>query len=248
MWQEHVMPMLRQRGVGAGIAVRTLRLTQIGESHVAEGLGDAILHAANPVVATYAKADAVEVRITARDEPGGETGVPGTIGAPAARSAAEVLAAAEAAVEERFAGHVFARDDETWVDALTAVLRGRTLACVEIGTGGMLAALIGEAPWLLRDEYDTGTGPAAGSGPVRDLRAAARRVRAAAGADVGLAVRSRQRGRDTAVTVALAVGSTTHLEQRVAFLSGSTGRRRAALAACAILWAHLREEKELLPR
>jgi hypothetical protein len=134
---------------------------------------------------------------------------------------------------------VFAHDDETWVEALTSALRGRTVACVEIGTAGALAEVIGEAPWFLYDEVVASGGRA---GPRdRSVRAAARRVRLAAGTEVGLAVRARERAKDTDVAIALAMGATTSVEKRVVFLRGSTGRRRAALAACAILWTTLRE-------
>jgi nicotinamide-nucleotide amidase len=232
MWRDHVLPRLHERGAGAGAAVRTLRLTQIGESHVAEMLGDALLHGENPRVATYAKADAVDVRISARDETGGPSG---------GRTAGEIVAETAGGIEERMSGHVFAHDDETWVDALGRALDGLTLACVEIGTGGTLAALIGEAPWFLYGEASV-PGNAAMRRD-RDLRAAARRVRDTAGADVGLALRARERGKDTQVAIAVAIGRQTTLGRRVAFLTGPMGRRRAALAACAELWARLNERR-----
>jgi len=230
MWRDHVLPRLHERGAGAGAAVRTVRLTQIGESHVAEILGDTLLRGENPRVATYAKADAVEVRISARDEPGS---------LPGGRTAGEIVAATAGAIEERLTGHVFAHDDETWVDALGVALRGLTLACVEIGTGGTLASLIGEAPWFLYGEV-TARGSEA-TRRDRDLRAAARRVRDTAGADVGLALRARERGRDTQAAIAISIGRRTTLGRRTAFLTGPMGRRRAALAACAVLWVELSE-------
>ncbi len=68
MWAEQVLPRLADRGVGADLVVRTLRLHGIGESQVAELLGDALLRAINPVVATYARHEAVDVRISARTD------------------------------------------------------------------------------------------------------------------------------------------------------------------------------------
>src|SRR3954470_573266 len=68
MWAAHVLPVLRDRALGASVASRTFRLASIGESQVAELLGEAILRAADPVVATYARAEAVDVRISARDD------------------------------------------------------------------------------------------------------------------------------------------------------------------------------------
>src|SRR5437773_978398 len=66
MWTGHVVPRLRQRGSGTDVASRTLRLAGIGESQVADLLGEGLLRAADPVVATYARADAVDVRVSAR--------------------------------------------------------------------------------------------------------------------------------------------------------------------------------------
>ena len=74
MWAEQVLPRLADRGVGADMVVRTLRLHGIGESQVAELLGEALLRAANPVVATYARHEAVDVRISARTEERPERG------------------------------------------------------------------------------------------------------------------------------------------------------------------------------
>ena len=66
MWADEALPRLRDRGLGLVGATRTLRLAGIGESQVAAELGEAILRAADPVVATYARSDAVDVRISAR--------------------------------------------------------------------------------------------------------------------------------------------------------------------------------------
>jgi hypothetical protein len=60
------------------------------------------------------------------------------------------------------------------------------------------------------------------------------------GAEVGLAVDARERGGDTAVTVAISSPDGSHRETRVVFLAGSLGRGRAANAAAAILLARLR--------
>ncbi|MEA2578185.1 MAG: hypothetical protein QOD78_1773, partial [Chloroflexota bacterium] len=65
MWADDALPRLRSRGLGADVAVRTYRLTGIGESQVAEILGEEILRTSNPEVATYARAEAVDVRISA---------------------------------------------------------------------------------------------------------------------------------------------------------------------------------------
>jgi nicotinamide-nucleotide amidase len=84
MWEAEVLPRLAARGVGADSEVRTLRLTSIGESQVAERLGEALLRAANPSVATYARHEAGVERNAAR--------------AAGGRSARELADEAEAAV------------------------------------------------------------------------------------------------------------------------------------------------------
>src|SRR5437763_866670 len=70
MWADWVLPRLDARGPGRDQEVRTLRLTGIGESQVADRLGESMLRAPNPVIATYARSDAVDVRIAARPDDG----------------------------------------------------------------------------------------------------------------------------------------------------------------------------------
>src|SRR4051794_24341977 len=95
MWEEQVVPRLSARGVGADLEVRTLRLHGIGESQVAELLGDGLLRAANPQVATYARHEAVDVRISARDD--------------GSRGAVTLADEAEAVVVAALGAHVWAR-------------------------------------------------------------------------------------------------------------------------------------------
>ncbi|MGZ3681228.1 MAG: competence/damage-inducible protein A, partial [Ktedonobacterales bacterium] len=64
MWENEVVPRLRPR-TGAVLFTRTLRVAGMGESTVEERLGD-LIHNTNPTVATYAKRDAVDVRISAK--------------------------------------------------------------------------------------------------------------------------------------------------------------------------------------
>src|SRR5215212_2176715 len=65
MWREHALPRLRQRGLGEDHAWHTLRLTGVGESQLVGLIGKALLGSSNPSVATYARPDAVEVRVGA---------------------------------------------------------------------------------------------------------------------------------------------------------------------------------------
>ncbi len=234
MWRSDVLPRLRSHGITAQIAVRTLRLTGIGESHVAEALGEPMLRAANPVVATYARPDAVDVRITARPGLASDRG--------AVLSAEEILADAQRRVEVALGRHVFAYDDETWPDVLGRALGDRTVATWERGTSGALAALLAHAPWFTFGEiHRDGGEPATGRGDVQGLVSAAVDVRTRAGTRVGLALEARSRPADTGVVIGVDVDGRRTGETSVAFLAGAQGRRRAALAACALLWRALRD-------
>lgn len=224
IWRDTVVPRLEARGVGADRAAETLRLTGIGESLLVDLIGEDVLRVRNPEVATYARADAVDVRISATGSGG--------------RSAREMVDEATEALMPRLERFVFARGDEGWPDALGRRLDGRTLAFVEIGTGGQLGALLGSAPWLVFGELLAPKSALAKAHA--GARPYAERVREVAGSDIGLAVRARERRGDTAVTIAVALGpGAVPQVTRTAFLGGEMGRRRAALLACAELWARL---------
>jgi nicotinamide-nucleotide amidase len=223
MWRDQVVPRLRTRGVGGDRAAETLRLTGIGESLLVDLIGVDLLSQSNPQVATYARVDAVDVRISAVGGPGG--------------SAREQVDRVLATLGPRLEPYLFARGDEGWPEAIGRRLAGRTLATVEIGTAGQLAALLGTAPWLRFAELVAADSPQARAH--RDARSYATRVREAGGADVGLAVRTRERQGDLSVTIACDDGNRVTQVTRLAFLSGDQGRRRAVNLACAELWASL---------
>jgi nicotinamide-nucleotide amidase len=244
IWEADVLPRLRARGAGADMASRTLRLAGIGESAVADLLGEELLRAANPIVATYARAEAVDVRISAR-----------SVGASA------LVDATTEQVRGLLARYVWAEGETTWSQAIGAALAERDWTCsiVEVGTGGSLAALLGDVPWLRLGEtlatdapaaahHPDGEGPATtGSAPstpsagsTDGLEALARNGRDVGGSDVGVGVRVRARGDDTAVTVVVVLPDRVYRERRLAFLGGAPGRLRAALVAAHILLDQLR--------
>ena len=225
MWRNEVVPRLAVREVGTQRAARTLRLTGIGESALVPLIGEEMLRAANPQVATYARADAVDVRVSAVADDG--------------QAAAELVEGVVAELLPRIGRYVFAEGEESWPDALGGRLGGRRLATVEIGTGGQLAALLGAADFLQYAQLLRA--PAATDHAGDNLGLYAERVLEMTGADIGMAVRARDAGDDTAVEVAVAAAGGTRREQRTVFLTGEQGRRRAALAACAVLWEQLRE-------
>jgi nicotinamide-nucleotide amidase len=219
MWHGWVLPRLRQRGLGRDRVTRTYRLTGIGESSVAAELGEQLLRAGNPIVATYARADAVDVRVSAVAEAG--------------RSAVSMADEAGAAVLAAVGEFVWGHDDDTWPSVLGRELaaKGWNAALVEVGTDGSTAKLFSGAPWL-RGVRVIAAGDAASDLPLAGL---AREAGRSAGAWIGLAVRAVEAGDDTRVDLA-AVGPWGVSESsQTAFLGGSEGRRRAGIAAAAFL-------------
>ena len=244
IWQADVLPRLRARGAGADVASRTLRLAGIGESAVADLLGEELLRATNPIVATYARAEAVDVRISARGD-----------------GAAAIVEAMTERVREPLSKHVWAEGEITWSEAIGTALaeRGWTCSVVEVGTGGSLSTLLGDVPWLRLAETlavdapaashhtDAAEGPETNAAPSHPatgstdgLEALARNGRDVGGSDVGVGVRVRARGDDTAVTVVVVLPDRVHRERRLAFLGGAQGRLRAALVAAHVLLDQLR--------
>jgi nicotinamide-nucleotide amidase len=233
MWTDHVLPRLAARGAGVPMASQTLRLAGIGESQLADQLGEELLRAPDPTVATYARSDAVDVRISARDQPGPAT----------SPSATERVAALTARLRETLADHVWADGETSWPEAIGAALadRGQTLAIVEVATGGSLATLLGDRDWLRFSESlapGTATGEAHGSPD--GLEHLARRAAELGETPIGIGVRVRARGDDTAVSVVVIGPDWVQRERRMVFLGGANGRIRAALAAAHILLTAIR--------
>jgi nicotinamide-nucleotide amidase len=241
MWADHALPRLTERGLGVEVAARTYRLTGIGESQIAERLGEALLRATNPIVATYARVEAVDVRISATDEP------PRTAQAMIDETATTVL--------DLLGEYVWATGETTWSEAIGTRLGelGWSLAAVEIGTAGSFVALLGDAHWFRFDETISFDAPAARAHGGRttdatddttddaeeahadDLLQFARRARELGGAEVGVAIRARPRTGDTAVSIAVSTPVTERKVRRIVFLTGPLGRSRSALAAAAFI-------------
>lgn len=228
MWHDWVVPRLASRGIGTATTVLTLRLTGIGESAIADRLGPLLARDREPLVATYARADAVDIRISARDGDGSVEGDD---------SAAARVTATEAEIRTRLGEHVWATGSTTWAEAVRTELDrlGWRLASVEAGTRGAVTALLGEGladRLVLADVRVQAT--------VTELPSLATGARAAAAAEVGLAVLARPYRGDTAVTIVVALPGGVRRERRIAFLDGPQGRARAAINAAAVLLTALR--------
>ena len=132
MWEQEAIPTLSPY-TGGLIFTRILRVWGLGESAVEERL-DGLIHSDNPTLATYAKSDAIDVRITAKAE---------------TREIAErEVAEMENRAREVLRHHVFGIDKDTLQSVIGKYLTGRrqTLAVMESLTGGLLASTLTDVP------------------------------------------------------------------------------------------------------
>jgi nicotinamide-nucleotide amidase len=226
MWTDWALPRLRERGLGDGRIAKTLRTYGIGESSVVERLGEPLFRTPNPVVATYARTEWLDIRISAVDEP--------------ATDAETLIAAAEATIRRGLPGHVWAEGETSWGDLVAAAAERADVrfATVESGSGGSLVALLGDVPALAEAVIRQGSDEASAQLPDGDaLRDEAARVAAAAGVRVGLAFAVATDGEHTALRAAVA-GAPVHaddvLDLRL-YTRGAYGRLRAAVATAAFL-------------
>ena len=120
MWEQEAIPRLRPY-TGGLIFTRILRVSGLGESAVEERL-DGLIHSTNPTLATYAKSDAIDVRITAKAETSEE----------AERQVAEM----EVQVRQILRHHVFGSGKDTLQNIVGALLQARqewpVLTCKKI--------------------------------------------------------------------------------------------------------------------
>ncbi len=223
------MPRLVERGLGRPTAVVTLRTSGVGESLLADQLGALLDRDANPTVATYARTDAVDVRISAVGSNG--------------REPTELVAETEARVLELIGARVWARGATTFPEAIAAALEERAwrLGLIEVATRGAVGSLLGEglgarvafSETLLERPSPEGGGKAG----LERLAALAAEL---GEAEVGLAVEARARRGDMLASVAIVDPHGGHRERRIVFLDGPLGRSRVANAAAAILLDRLR--------
>ena len=128
MWEQEAIPRLHPY-TGGLIFTRILRVWGLGESAVEERI-DALLHSNNPTIATYARSDAIDVRITAKASTGEE--------------AERLVAGMEAQARQLLGHHVFGVDKDTLQSVVGRYLtaRNQTLAVMESLTGGRLSSTI----------------------------------------------------------------------------------------------------------
>ncbi len=132
MWENEVIPRLAPFAGGL-IFTRILRVWGLGESAVEEQLGS-VIHNNNPTIATYAKSDAVDVRITAKAE--------------TREQAEQQVAEMETRVRLILKHYIFGVDKDTLQSVIGKQLsaRNQSLAVMESLTGGLLSSTITDYP------------------------------------------------------------------------------------------------------
>lgn len=252
MWEHEALPRLRA-GADAVLVTRTLRVAGLGESSVEERLQE-LLHATNPTIATYAKQDAVDVRISAK--------------AAAEDEAQALLAPVEARARELLGAHVLGVDRDTPASVALAILRARglTLGTMESCTGGLLASLITDVPGssdvfrgglvsyatALKEQWGVPEEIVARHGVIsaETATAMARAAAAQLGADVGVGitgVAGPDRQEDQPVgTVYIAVASGERVSDTLQHFRANREeiKHRAAITALNLLRLHLLREAE----
>lgn len=250
MWEHEVVSRLRSRP-GAALFTRTLRVAGMGESTVEERLGD-LIHTSNPTVATYAKRDAVDVRITAKAATEGD--------------AQALVLDMEVRARQVIDSHIFGIDQDTPQSVALRMLieRDLTLATMESCTGGLLASLLTDVPGSsaaflgglvsyaadlkVRWGVPTETIEEHGVISVETARAMAAAVREQLGADVGVGITG-VAGPDLqedkpAGTVHIAVITASHSSDTSQLFRGVRAeiKWRAAITALNLLRLHLLRE------
>lgn len=128
MWEQQAIPRL-SRHAGGLLHTQILRVSGLGESTIEERLGT-LTHSNNPTIATYAKSDAVDVRITAKAQTSEE----------AKRQVAEM----ETHIRQILGHHIFGTAKDTLQSVVGKLLQAhhQSLAVMESLTGGLLSSTI----------------------------------------------------------------------------------------------------------
>ena len=134
MFTRDVLPHVRQAGGGAVILSRTLHTFGLGESAVAEKLGDLMRRDRNPSVGTTVTAGVVSLRINAR-----VASVP---------EAGQKLRDTEGACHAALGDIIYGQDEQTLPGVVGRLLaeRGEGVTTAESCTGGLLAKMITDVP------------------------------------------------------------------------------------------------------
>jgi nicotinamide-nucleotide amidase len=129
MWQEGILPKLKQGVTGEVIVSRTLKTFRLAEAKVDELLAS-LSKLSNPTLATYINPDGVHLRITAKAEGKAE--------------AEQLISQSEEKVRNIIGPHIWGVDDDTLDSVIGRLLKAKnlSLATMESCTEGLLCSTI----------------------------------------------------------------------------------------------------------
>jgi nicotinamide-nucleotide amidase len=230
MWTDSVASILLAMLPEAGtICHRRIKCFGAGESAIEAMLPDMIRRGRDPLVGITAHEATITLRIVAR-------------GRDAAACAA-LIGPTEETIRQTLGSLVYGTEDDELEDAVVRdlVVAGETLATLEVGTAGRVAALLAQAQARCADTVAYRGGSVATAAIDGDVVAAAERVRSAHGAAIGLAVggvRSGSEGRDV-VDMAVADARGTECREHVLGGGATLAPARAAKSAIDLVRSRL---------
>ena len=133
IWEEEVVPRLRQKTRGEVILSRNIKTSGLSEGGLDEMVSE-YLGKENPYLGIYAKSDGIHLRIIARG--------------PDEEAARRLIQPVEEGLISLVGPYIWGYDDETPEQAVGLLLaqKGLTLATMESCTGGLLASSITDEP------------------------------------------------------------------------------------------------------
>jgi len=129
MWQEGILPKLKQRITGEVILSRIIKTFRLAEAKVDELVAH-VSKLANPTLATYIKPDGVYLRITAK--------------AKKKTEAQRLISRSEEQIRNVLSSYIWGVDDDTLDSVIGELLRAKnlSLATMESCTEGLLCSII----------------------------------------------------------------------------------------------------------
>jgi len=129
MWQEGILPKLKQRVTGEVILSRTIKTFRLAEAKVEELVAH-LAKLSNPTLATYINPDGVYLRITAKAKGEGE--------------AQRLIAQSEGQIRDILGPYIWGVDDDTLGSVIGELLKAKnwSLATMESCTEGLLCSTV----------------------------------------------------------------------------------------------------------
>ncbi len=143
MFENRVKPLLEER-TSDKLTSRVLKVCGIGESALEDMISDIMRTQTNPTIALYAKTSEVWIRITAKTQRKASDN--SSVGSDP--DAMALIAPVEEQIRQRIGANVYGTDNDSLASVVLDALakQGKTLACAESCTGGMLTSRLVDIP------------------------------------------------------------------------------------------------------